>query len=31
MSATVLGESWCNVERVADAARLCGKRKGGRG
>ena len=30
MSATVLGESWCNVERVADAARLCGKRKGGR-
>lgn len=30
MTATVLGESWCNAERVADAAHRCGKRKGGR-
>jgi Protein of unknown function (DUF1566) len=29
MTATVLGESWCNAERVADAAHRCGKRKGG--
>ena len=30
MTATASGETWCNVERVADAARLCSKRKGGR-
>ena len=28
MTATASGETWCNVERVADAARLCSKRKG---
>jgi hypothetical protein len=30
MSATAAGETWCSVGRIADAADLCAKRKGGR-
>ena len=30
MTATASGETWCNMARVADAARRCAKRKGGR-